>query len=188
MLLFIWVPGMIYLSVSVNVLMNCGCSGCWGHHWYCRGSKAGKITTEVLEFRFILMFWEENNFCLNHKISCWILAPFLSDVVEASLCHFFKNWLMKHKFPNLLKHLGTIIHQNSQFYYPSEPFSFHHFNVRHPVHSLVSIYNFGLIQELLHCQNFPGRNGQTMLRVWYKNGRNFICISLIITSPNKFIC
>ena len=40
---------------------------------------------------------------------------------------------MKHKSPNLLKPLGTIIHQNSQFYYPSEPFSFHHFNVRHPV-------------------------------------------------------
>ena len=44
---------------------------------------------------------------------------------------------MKHKIPNLLKPLVTIIHQNSQFYCPSEPFSFHHkhFNVRHPVFS-----------------------------------------------------
>ena len=32
-----------------------------------------------------------------------------------------------------MKPLGTSIYQNSQFYYPSEPFNFHHFNVRHPV-------------------------------------------------------
>ena len=40
---------------------------------------------------------------------------------------------MKHKIPNLLKPLDTKIHQKSQFYYPSEPFSFHHFTMRHPV-------------------------------------------------------
>ena len=73
------------------------------------------------------VFWQ------NHEISGLILITFLLEAVEASLCYFFKNWLMKHKSPNLLKPLGTIIHQNSQFYYPSEPFSFHHFNVRHPV-------------------------------------------------------
>ena len=44
---------------------------------------------------------------------------------------------MKFKFPNLLKPLGTIIHQNSQFYHPSEPFSFHHFSERHPVNTLM---------------------------------------------------
>ena len=33
-----------------------------------------------------------------------------------------------------LKPLGTIIHPNSQFYYyPSESFNFHYFNVKHPV-------------------------------------------------------
>ena len=61
------------------------------------------------------------------------LRPFLSEAVEASLCYFFENWLIKLKCPNLLKPLGTIIHQHSQFYYPLEPFSFHHFNVSHPV-------------------------------------------------------
>ena len=58
------------------------------------------------------------------------------EAVEASLCYFFENWLIKHKIPTLLKPLGTIIHQNSQFYCPSEPVSFHHFNVRHPVYNL----------------------------------------------------
>ena len=50
-----------------------------------------------------------------------------------SLCYFFENWLMKLKCQNLLKPLGTLTYQNSQFYYPSNPFSFHHFTMRHPV-------------------------------------------------------
>jgi hypothetical protein len=54
---------------------------------------------------------------------------------SVGLCYFFENWLRKLKCQNLLKPLGTIIYQNSQFYHSSEPFSFHHFNVRHPVHS-----------------------------------------------------
>ena len=57
----------------------------------------------------------------------------MSEAVEASLGYFLNIWLMKHKCQNLLKPLGTMICQNSQFYYPSDPFSFHHFNVRHPV-------------------------------------------------------
>ena len=68
----------------------------------------------------------------NHEISCWILAPFLSEAVEVSECNFFENWLMKHKSPNLLKPLGTIIQQNYWSFYPSEPFSF---NMIHPVWS-----------------------------------------------------
>ena len=40
---------------------------------------------------------------------------------------------MKLKCPNLLKPLGTLIYQNSQFYYPSDPFCFHRFTMRHPV-------------------------------------------------------
>ena len=51
-------------------------------------------------------------------------------------CYFFKNWWMKLKFPNLLKALGTIIQQICQSFYPSEPFSFDHFNMIHPVGSL----------------------------------------------------
>ena len=41
------------------------------------------------------------------EISCWILAPFLSEAVEASLCYFFKNWLMIIKLPNLWFTLHT---------------------------------------------------------------------------------
>ena len=40
---------------------------------------------------------------MTHKVSYWILAPFLSETVEASLFHFFENWLMKLKFLNLLR-------------------------------------------------------------------------------------
>ena len=28
----------------------------------------------------------------NHEISCWVLTIFLLEAVEASRCHFFKNW------------------------------------------------------------------------------------------------
>ena len=53
--------------------------------------------------------------------------------VEASQCYLFENWWIKLKFPNLLKPLGTILQQNYQFFYPSQPFSFIHFNMMHPV-------------------------------------------------------
>ena len=84
-----------------------------------------------------LMFWKKKVFLYNHEISGWILATFLLEAFEASLCYFFENWLMKHKNHNLLKPLGTVIYWNFQFYYPSEPFSFHHFIVRHPVGVLI---------------------------------------------------
>ena len=35
--------------------------------------------------------------------------------------------------PNLLKPLGTIIQKKCWYFYPSEPFTFLHFNMRHPV-------------------------------------------------------
>ena len=77
---------------------------CWGHrgHWGCRGNKAWNITTDefsiiqVLKFELLWCFEEKN---WNHEISYWILVPFLSEAVEASLCHFFENLLMKLKFP-----------------------------------------------------------------------------------------
>ena len=34
------------------------------------------------------------------------------EAVEASQWYFFENWLLKLKFPHLLKRLGTIIQQN----------------------------------------------------------------------------
>ena len=51
---------------------------------------------------FYRMYHQKSNFSL-------ILAPFLSEAVEARRCYFFENWLMKLKFPSLLKLLGTII-------------------------------------------------------------------------------
>ena len=63
----------------------------------------------------------------------WYLIPFLSEAVEASLCYFFKNWLMKLKFPNLLNPLWIIIQWNEWSFYPSELNYFSHFNMRYPV-------------------------------------------------------
>ena len=53
--------------------------------------------------------------------------------VEASWCYFFENWWMKLKCPLLLKPLATIVQENSQSFYPSEPFRIIHFTMRHPV-------------------------------------------------------
>ena len=43
------------------------------------------------------------------KFFHWYLIFFLSEAVEASQCYFFEKWLMKHKCPNLLNPLCTII-------------------------------------------------------------------------------
>ena len=40
---------------------------------------------------------------------------------------------MKLKCPLLLKPLATIVQENSQPFYPSEPFRIIHFTMRHPV-------------------------------------------------------
>ena len=45
---------------------------------------------------------------------------------------------MKHKFPNLLKPLGTIIQQNYWPFYPSELIYFALFTMRHPVLTHIS--------------------------------------------------
>ena len=54
------------------------------------------------------------------------MAPFNLEAVEASLCYFFENWWMKLKCPLLLKPLATIVQENSQSFYPSEPFRIIH--------------------------------------------------------------
>ena len=38
-----------------------------------------------------------------------ILAPFLSEAVEASRCYFYENWLMKLKCSLLMNHQGCIL-------------------------------------------------------------------------------
>ena len=46
---------------------------------------------------------------IENPIFHWYLILFLAEAVEASLCYFFENWLMKLKFPNLPNPLGIII-------------------------------------------------------------------------------
>ena len=89
-----------------------------------------------------------NIFCYNHEISSWILAPIKLEAVEASLCQFFEKRWMKLKFPTLLKPLGTIIQQNYWPFYPSEPFSFIHFNMIHPVDGVYLDKSLGFPQFL----------------------------------------
>ena len=72
---------------------------------------------------------------MDHQKSISLL---ISDTLSVRGCWgqpmlVFENWLMKHKFPHLLKPLGTIIQQNYWSFYPSEPFSLDQFNMIHPV-------------------------------------------------------
>ena len=112
------------------------------------------------------------------------MITFLLEAVEASLCYFFKNWLMKHKSPNLLKPLGTIIHQNSQFYYPSEPFSFHHFNVRHPVEALVSEIGTGSI----FCLSFSLSNRVGDFHFKYQREYTYVHTISLLQIFDDFYC
>ena len=84
------------------------------------------------------LFWcFEKNICWqNHENSCWILALFLSEAVEARLCYFFENCLIKTKCHNLLNRPPKIWNWKSQSVHLSEPIYFVHFNVRHPVYAL----------------------------------------------------
>ena len=75
---------------------------------------------------FCGMDHQKSNFLL-------ILALFLLEAVEASRCPFFENWWMKLKCPLLLKPLANLVQENSQSFYPSEPFRIIHFTMRHPV-------------------------------------------------------
>ena len=58
------------------------------------------------------MYFEKIFFGFNHEISHHILAPFLSEAVEASQCHFFGNWLMNEtqmsKTPEATRHHNLI--------------------------------------------------------------------------------
>ena len=58
----------------------------------------------------------------------WYISGWL-----ASRCYFFENWLMKHKWATLVTMQPEIYHQNSQSFYPSEPFKKNHVTMRHPV-------------------------------------------------------
>ena len=83
-------------------------------------SKAWKITTvdfrvfQVLEFNNfrtnITLFWcfEKKLFWQNHENSCWILAPFLSEAVEATWGQKSFKWWIRHKFPLLRSHWASV--------------------------------------------------------------------------------
>ena len=70
-----------------------------------------------MPMRLIFMY---QFFWYGHKISSWILAPFLSEALEARWCYFFEKWLMKLKLHHIyekninssthLSHLDTYIH------------------------------------------------------------------------------
>ena len=147
---------------------------------FLKAQKSLLKTSESSRFLNSAYFDVQKNkvFLQNHEISGLILITFLLEAVEASLCYFFKNWLMKHKSPNLLKPLGTIIHQNSQFYYPSEPFSFHHFNVRHLVHTNLSFVGqddfVPLIIGLTWCFCSPKHLGHMTMTESYNQEWNTI--------------
>ena len=56
------------------------------------------------------------HFCgMDHQKSNFvlILAPFLSEAVEANQCNFFENWLMRHKWATLVNMQLEIYFQNS---------------------------------------------------------------------------
>ena len=56
------------------------------------------------------------------------LATFLFEAVKASIFYFFLNWLIKLKCPNLLNTLGTMIQDDYQSFYLSEPVTLARFN------------------------------------------------------------
>jgi hypothetical protein len=70
------------------------------------------------------------------------------EAVEASECYFFENWLIKLNWPNLLNTLGTMIQDNYQSFYLSEPFTLARFNMRHPVEFFNYVASFTLLTRL----------------------------------------
>ena len=79
-------------------------------------SKAQKITTEDFIGSCIHQFGDKNNsilmFCKkqfwqNHENPFWILAFFLSEAVEASLCYFFKKLVDKTQIPKSKEYTNT---------------------------------------------------------------------------------
>ena len=63
-----------------------------------------------------------------------ILAPFLSEAVEARQCYFFENWWMKLILSKPPEATSYHNFKKCWSFYLSEPFSFTHFIMRHPVY------------------------------------------------------
>ena len=119
-----------------------------------------EVVVEVIEaeFIFILMFWK--NIDLVDSRNTLKFTTFLSEAVEASRCYFFENLWMKLKSPLLLKPRATIVQENFQSFYPSEPFRVSHFTMRH-------------YKKLILDGNICRKKSRTCLyffpiRVWYQ--------------------
>ena len=77
-------------------------------------------------------FLENKSWKIQFLTDIW--GPFCQRLLRLAYVTFFwklVNETLKLKCPKLL--IGTLSYQNSQIYYPSEPLSFHHFTMRHPV-------------------------------------------------------
>ena len=78
-------------------------------------SKAWKITSESSRFLNSIIWGpislyfdvlKKTFFWQNHENSCWILAPFLSEAVEAAWGQKNFKWWIRHKLPLLRKPLS----------------------------------------------------------------------------------
>ncbi len=121
-LLDILVPAMINPSGSGFFLRKLAFRGCWGR-WGCRGhwgqlGRRGSLfnlmprksllkVSESSRF-FDSLVWglyfnvlKKKIFWQNHQISCWILASFLSEAIEAVWGQKSFKWWIRHKFPLL---------------------------------------------------------------------------------------
>ena len=61
---------------------------------------------------------------------------------------------MKHKWATLVNMQPEVYHQNSQSFYPSEPFTLDHIIMRHPVVFKMMKTNFKGISILVEVDNF----------------------------------
>ena len=99
----------------------------------------------------------------------WYFAPSLSEALEASLWLLYEKYLLKVKCPLLLNMPSKKNQQNYWSFYPSEPFTIAHFNVRHPVSSskkqnFIEFWRFWI--DLLRCQFL--KNNSEMSFFWLK--------------------
>ena len=82
-----------------------------------------------------LFWWFEKNIDLGRflKYHIEIYHLFCQRLLRPADVTFFENLWVKLKCPLLLKPLATIVQENFQSFYPSEPFTLARFKMRHPV-------------------------------------------------------
>ena len=83
---------------------------------------------------------------------------------------------MKLKCPLLLKPLATIVQENSQSFYPSEPFRIYHFTMRNPVYG----WSLSKFVELLVTTDFSSTF------FWFFGPTGVVETRCLIVNPNYF--